>query len=102
MKRHCSPVLATAAALALVPAGCGGSLDDEKVESSIKSGVDERLKKAGTTGRVRSVTCPEDRPIKQGDTFTCKATFSDGSSATVDARQTSDDGKVSWHVRRNP
>jgi hypothetical protein len=101
MRRRCSPVLVAAAALALVPAGCGGSLDDEKVEKSIQSGVNERLRKAGTTGRVRSVTCPEGRPLKQGDTFTCRATFSDGSAATVDARQTSDDGDVSWKVRRN-
>jgi hypothetical protein len=101
MRRRCAPALAAAAALLLVPAGCGGSLDDEKVESAIRSGVDARLKKAGTTGRVRSVTCPEDRPLKQGDTFTCRATFSDGSSATVDARQTSDDGDVSWNVRRS-
>lgn len=101
MKRRWSPVVVGAAALALVPAGCGGTLDDQKVEDSIRSGVDERLRRAGTPGRVRSITCPEDRPIKQGDTFTCRARFTDGSEATVDARQTSDDGDVRWQVRRS-
>ena len=99
MKHRRSPVLVAAGALALLAPGCG-SLDAQKVEDSIRTGIDDRLR-GRTNEKVRAVTCPEDRPIKQGDTFTCRATFTDGSSATVDARQTSDDGDVSWRVRSN-
>ena len=94
------PVLAAASALAMALSACGGTLDETKVQDAIRTGIDKELR-GKTKEKVRAVTCPKDRAIKQGDKFTCRATFTDGSSAVVDARQTSDEGDVSWEVRGN-
>ena len=44
------------------------------------------------------VSCPDDRPIKQGDVFTCMASTDDGQGFTLQVTQNDDAGNVSWVV----
>ena len=94
MKQTRRPVLALAAPLALVLAGCG-SIDNEKVQNGIKDGIEKQ-----TNVKVRSVSCPEGRSIKKGDRFTCKVTATNGSTGQVDVVQSDDKGNVRWNLRR--
>ena len=81
--------LATAA---LLVAGCQTTLNDENLETAISSWIVER------GGEQAVVTCPDDRPVQQGDTFPCVATFGDGSTATFQVTQTDNTGNVSWQL----
>ena len=87
----------TAAALAalLVFAGCTAQrvVDTEALEANIASEIESQ---AGFT--PTSVSCPEDVPAQEGDTFSCTVTAEDGSSANVTVRQTDDQGSVTWEV----
>jgi hypothetical protein len=47
-----------------------------------------------TGADVSSVDCPEDVKPEKGGKFTCKATAADGSKATINLTQTSDEGDV--------
>jgi hypothetical protein len=94
MKLRRPLVPASLAALALLGAGCG-SIDQNKVQTGIKTGIEKQTKV-----KVRSVSCPEDRPIKKGDRFECKVTATDGSTGTVDVVQTNDKGDVRWNLKR--
>jgi hypothetical protein len=79
---------------ALVAVGCQTTLllNDDNLESEISSWV---LQTAGEPGVV---TCPDDRPIQQGDTFQCVVTFGDGSTATLQVTQTDNSGNVTWRA----
>jgi hypothetical protein len=98
--RFWATVVAIAAALAL--AACGG--DDEVVSlpsttTTGASGATGATGEAGTTGTgsgaavetaltdagfgISSVTCPEDVPLEEGDTFDCDFTVDSGDSGTI-------------------
>ena len=44
------------------------------------------------------VSCPDDRPIKQGDVITCTAVTDGGQSLTLQVMQEDDAGNVNWNV----
>jgi hypothetical protein len=81
-------LLAVLVALVLV-AGCGGSetLDRGKAESQIESAIELQ-----TGADVSSVDCPDDVKAEKGGKFTCEATAADGTKATINLTQTSDEG----------
>ena len=82
------------AAAAVLVLGCQTTLtlNDDNLETEIASGIEQQG--AGTS----TVACPDDRPIQQGDTFQCVATFGDGSTVTLQVTQTDDAGNVTWQV----
>lgn len=75
--------------------GSGSTLDTPKLEAEVERGLEEQ-----TGVVVQSVDCPEDVPIQVGAMFTCTATADDGSTATIDVRQTDDQGNVQWELRQ--
>jgi hypothetical protein len=83
------------ALLALAVAACQLTLtlDNERLEQVIKDGVAQQT---GVT--LTDVSCPDDRPLKQGDEFTCSATAADGAAVVISVTQTDDKGNVNWQV----
>jgi hypothetical protein len=71
-------------------AGCGSeTLDTAEAEDTIKSFIQ------GQTGaNVSSVDCPDDVNAEKGTRFACEVTAADGSKATIDVEQTSDEGNI--------
>lgn len=82
----------TLLAATIAVAGCQSNLDMEKLTASIKSGLTEQLQMP-----FSSVSCPEARPIKNGDVFECKAMAETGGDLTVSVTQ-SDAGNVNWKL----
>lgn len=87
------PIAALAFAGTIV-GGCNTALllDNDKLQQVIAEGLQTQA------GVSASVTCPDDRPIKQGDTFTCTAQTTDGDNLTITVVQTDDTGRVNWNV----
>jgi ABC-type uncharacterized transport system auxiliary subunit len=78
----------------LVVAGCGGKkLKADSIETQIKDGIVKKTK-----ADVKSVDCPEDRPVKQGDVFSCTVTLANGFKAPVRVTQVDDKGNLRWRV----
>ncbi len=48
---------------------------------------------------IASVSCPDGRPLLEGDTFTCQATLDRGQTVTIDATQSNGDGDISFTIR---
>jgi DUF4097 and DUF4098 domain-containing protein YvlB len=72
--------------------GCGsGKIDVTKAESATKTYVAQ-----ATGAEVKSVSCPAGVPLKKGTTFTCTATESNGTIASVVGTET--DAKGSVHL----
>jgi hypothetical protein len=92
MNRSRSLASVVAACAALVFAGCGG-IDSAQLETKIKAGIETQTGK-----KLKSVDCPENRELKKGDVFTCKATFISGESADVKVTQTDDKGNIVWQL----
>jgi hypothetical protein len=81
--------LAALVALAVL-AGCGTeTLETDDAESQIASTIELQ-----TGADVRSVECPGDVKAEKGKKFTCEATAADGTNATINLTQTSDEGDV--------
>ena len=78
----------------MLAVGCQTTLllDDANLERELASWIEQQGSGAST------VSCPDDRPLQQGDTFQCTATFPDGSTATFQVTQTDSAGNVSWVV----
>lgn len=88
-------------ALALIPsaavvvvaallAGCGTTMiDSGKAEDSIKKLV---LEQAGA--KVKAVDCPDGKPAKAGDTFTCTVTGTDATKGDALVTEKDDEGNV--------
>ncbi len=95
MKNFRAPSLVLGGLLALAAVGCNGTpvLDDQRLEEVISQGYQERLGVGLTT-----IDCPADRPIQQGDTFTCAATTDQGESIVITVTQTDNAGTVHWQV----
>ena len=71
--------VAAVAIAALLIAGCGSKvIDDKKAEAAIKHDVE-----SNTSVKVASVDCPGDVEVKTGATFDCTVRAQDGRSATV-------------------
>jgi hypothetical protein len=81
-------------AAAALLAGCGTTLllNDANLESSIASWIEQQG--AGTS----TVTCPDDRPLQQGDVFECQAVLADGQTVTLQVTQTDNNGNVTWDI----
>lgn len=88
MKRN-----ALVAALVLFAiAGCTRKLDSNKINKSITDEFD-------TKGiKLRSVMCPSNIVIKQGDKFDCAAVDSEGQALVVHVEQTDNHGSISWKL----
>jgi len=79
---------------AVLFAGCGNSavLDNDKLQQVIADGLQQQ---AGVTAVV---TCPDNQPIQQGQSFQCSATTADGTNLTIQVTQTDNAGNVNWQV----
>ncbi len=89
MKR--TAVVAAALCLLTIPS-CKPRLDAKKIEKSIGSEFEAKDIK------LRSITCPANVPIKQGDKFDCEASDSEGQSLVVHVEQTDNAGSISWKL----
>jgi uncharacterized protein DUF4333 len=49
-------------------------------------------------GQSATVTCPDDRPLQQGDTFQCQAMTTDGLNITFQVTQTDNAGHVHFQI----
>jgi hypothetical protein len=79
---------------ALAVAGCGEKkLNAESVETQIRAEIEQK-----TRADVKAVACPEDRPVKQGDVFSCTVTLANGFKAPVRVTQGDDEGNLRWRV----
>jgi len=90
------PLLLFAAGLfALTAAACQTTLtlDDVRLEQEITDQFQQQ-----TNVALTAIDCPDDRPILQGDTFTCTATTELDESLTISVTQTDNTGKVNWSV----
>ena len=87
-------IRAMAAAVgAVVLAGCGAqSVDIDKVEDTIKSGVKDQ------NGVDVDVKCPDSVDWKKGGSFECDVVENDGTKHTATVEMKDDDGQVSWKV----
>jgi hypothetical protein len=77
----------------LALSGCSQTLDEAKVESSIKEGITSQ---AGLV--VESVSCPKDVKIEADATFQCQAKTEKNDSFPVDVKQKDDKGNVAWNL----
>ncbi|MGH2919389.1 MAG: DUF4333 domain-containing protein [Solirubrobacteraceae bacterium] len=92
------PALISVAALAAVLlAGCEKTIDSDKAEKTIGRLVATKI---GT--QVERVDCPSGKTAKQGDTFPCRVTGKDGSSADAIVTETDDEGGVRVTARFLP
>ena len=82
------------AVMLLLLAACSKTLEMDDVESEIQDGITEQ-----TGIPVSDVDCPDEVEAEEGGTFECTATGEDGSEATVEVTQTSDDGDIRWEVQ---
>ncbi|TML25753.1 MAG: DUF4333 domain-containing protein [Actinobacteria bacterium] len=82
--------LVAAAAGAIALAGCGkAKFDTGKLEQSIQKAAEHDLHFP-----LRSVKCPGDISIKQGNVFYCRAVSRSGTPARVRVRQRDNKGGV--------
>jgi hypothetical protein len=81
-------------------AGCGEKqLNTAKVENLIKQGLESR----NLALKGASVTCPKDRKVKKGDTFTCQLEgFKPSAGPTATVTQTDDKAHIKVEVRGLP
>ncbi|HWH24568.1 MAG TPA: DUF4333 domain-containing protein [Candidatus Limnocylindria bacterium] len=70
------------------------TLDTTALEQNIRDEVARQVD--GLT--LTEVNCPEDRPLQEGDVFTCTATGSDGRQLVITVTQTDSTGNVRWEV----
>jgi hypothetical protein len=82
-------VLAALAAPAVLVACGTETLDADKAEAQIASSIEFQ-----TGADVTSVDCPDDVKPEKGKRFTCEVTAADGTKATLNLRQTTEEGDV--------
>lgn len=73
----------------LVLAGCSKTIDESKAEGFIKQTVTRQVRV-----KVKEVRCPSGLTAKEGETFTCTVTGTDGSSGRLRVEETDDQGRV--------
>jgi NAD(P)H-hydrate repair Nnr-like enzyme with NAD(P)H-hydrate epimerase domain len=65
--------VASMAALAVLVAGCGGTVvDPVKTEDTLQTSLERSFHE-----KITSVDCPSGQDVTPGATFTCEVTFSD-------------------------
>jgi hypothetical protein len=69
-------------------AGCARNLDMDGVKNAVRDMVTKQI-----GANVKSVTCPETRPLKAGDTFDCQVEIDHGKTA-VTVTQTDEAGNI--------
>ncbi|MEI6667069.1 MAG: DUF4333 domain-containing protein [Acidobacteriota bacterium] len=84
--------------MAIVPlllmAACTKTLNVDSVKTAISAGLNEKL---GVT--ISSLTCPESREAKAGDSFECTAAVQSGGTLTVTVTQTDANAHIDWKVK---
>ncbi len=90
--RLAAAVVLGLAAICAAPACSGGPRTFDHLE--LERGI---LDQSSDPFPIASVTCPEDRPLAEGDTFTCQAMLGSGEAVTIDATQTDGDGNITWN-----
>lgn len=87
------PAASLAFAVALF-AGCNTTLtlDNDRLQQVIADGLQQQ---AGVTA---TVTCPDNQPLQQGNTFQCTALTQDGLNLQIQVTQTDNAGNVNWQV----
>jgi hypothetical protein len=78
---------------ALIAVGCTKSIDTNKAERSIKTGLENRTSNGL---RIASVSCPKDVEVKKGATFTCTVKGTNHQTAKVNVIQHDDKGNVTY------
>ncbi len=88
-------LLLAVAAAPVLAAACSTTpvLDDDRLEEVISTQFEQQ-----TGVGLTSISCPDDTPIEQGNTFQCTATAADGQTLTMQVTQTDDAGRVNWEV----
>lgn len=90
IKRLTLPAVVAAGALAAL-GGCGTTtIDAAKAEKGIRKVVTEQAHAS-----VKTVSCPDSKAAKAGDTFTCKVVGTDGSTGDARITEKNDKGDVS-------
>ncbi len=74
-------------------AACTKTLNMEGVKTAIGAGLAEK-----TGIAIASVTCPDTREIKAGDTFQCTATAQTGGDLAVTVTQKDATGNITWEL----
>jgi hypothetical protein len=80
------------AAVLLVACNSTRVLDNDPLQQMIQDGL------ANNAGITATVTCPDNRPIQQGDVFDCQALTPDGLTLTIQVTQTDNAGHVDWQI----
>ena len=88
-------LLLAVAATPLLVAACSTTLilDDARLEEVISTQFEQQ-----TGVGLTSISCPDDTPIAQGNTFQCTATAADGQALTIQVTQADNAGNVDWEV----
>jgi hypothetical protein len=81
-------------ASAALAAACSTTLllNNDNLQTEIATWVQQNY------GVSATVSCPDDRPIKQGDVFQCQATTSDGQNVVFEVTQTDNTGHVNFKI----
>jgi hypothetical protein len=66
-------------------------LDNNRLQSVIESGLSDN-------GITATATCPDNRPLQQGDVFTCQAVTPDELQLTIQVTQTDNTGHIDWQL----
>ena len=86
--------IAVSIAAVALAAACSTTLllNNDNLQTEIAKWIQDNY------GLTATVTCPDDRPIKQGDVFQCQAATSDGQQVTFEVTQTDSAGHVNFRV----
>jgi hypothetical protein len=88
-------LLAPAAALVLLVAGCGDTIDNADLEDQLRTDLSQD---AGVDPAGVSVSCPSDEKAEKGNAFDCTLTAPNGDEVTVNVTITDDDGSFEAKV----
>jgi hypothetical protein len=75
-------------------AGCGDIEGEQQVDTGEAERAVKQKLEADFNAEVRSVRCPRSVEAREGDSFRCTATVSDGSKVPVTLVQKDDSGTV--------
>jgi hypothetical protein len=64
-------------------AGCGGGVDTDALEETIRADAQEQVDDAEVDATVESVICPDDLDDEPGTEYECRLEFSDGTAAVA-------------------
>ncbi|HEY5520416.1 MAG TPA: DUF4333 domain-containing protein [Candidatus Limnocylindrales bacterium] len=86
--------LLAALPIAAVVVACSGSsvLDKNRVQQLIGQWLEDNVQ------ATANVTCPNNEPLKQDDTFTCTAVTQDGLTLKIQVTQTDNQGGVDFEL----